>query len=166
MQRHKKFVLSGLTAAIMTVGLLGTTYAYAQGVPGDSSNLVQKIATKFGLKESDVQAVFDQNRAEHQAEREKQYEARLDQLVKDGKITTEQKTLILTKHKELETNRLANMEKMQSLSVSERKAAMETERAKLEDWAKTNNIDVKYVVGFGMGKGHGPWRHHDEATEQ
>lgn len=166
MQKHKKFVLSGLTAVLMTVGLLGTTYAYAHGVPGDSSNLVQKIATKFGLKESEVQAVFDQDREARRAEHETQYVARLDQLVTDGKITQEQKTLLLAKHKELEATRLANREKMQSLSASERKAAIEAERTALEEWASSNNIDIKYLMGFGVGKGHGPWMgHHDEMTE-
>jgi hypothetical protein len=159
MNKTKKVVLSGLTAAILTAGILGTTYAYAQGAPGDSSNLVQEIANKFGLKQSDVQAVFDQDRADQKAQRQQQYEARLTQLVTDGKITADQKSLILAKHKELEENRQSTMEKMKTMSQSERKAAMDADKTALEAWAKQNNIDVKYVMGFGKGGGrggHGP----------
>ena len=134
-------------------GLLGTTYAFAQGVPGDSSNLVQKIATKFGLKEAEVQAVFDQDRTDRHEEMENQYEAKLNLLVTEKKITSEQKTLILAKHKELQANRESSMGKMKALSSSEKKTAMETQRTALEKWAKENNIDVKYVMGFG-GRGH------------
>jgi hypothetical protein len=58
------------------------------------------------------------------------YEERLTQDVTDGKITSEQKELILAKHKELEG-------------------------ATLEAWAKENGINSSYLMGgFGGGK-HG-----------
>ncbi len=122
--------MSGLT--IMGVTLLGTTVAYAQesGSNGNPS-IIQKIAQKFGLNEADVKSVFDQNRADKKAQMETKFEARLDQLVKDGKITDAQKQLIIAKRKEIS-------------------GQTQTGRKGLTDWATINGIDLKYLMG-GMG---------------
>lgn len=135
-----KAILIALILTLAGMGLIGINTVQAQNTnPNPFSTLVQKIADKFGLKKEDVQAVFDQDRADRQIEMEKKYLARLDQLVKDGKITEAQKQLIINKHKERKTIREAN------------KTKMETERKELEDWAKQNNINPQYLFGFGRG---------------
>ena len=84
------------------MGALGVNQVLAQSTTsGPFSNLVQMIADKFNMNKNDVQQVFDQYRLGRRDTMEKNYEAYLDQLVKDGKITQAQKDLILAKHKEI-----------------------------------------------------------------
>lgn len=164
---NKKLLLPLITLAIIGVGLVTSTKVFAQNttMTNHLSNLVDKIAAKFNLNKADVQAVFYQDRKEHQAEMEAKYEERLSQYVTDGKITEAQKALILAKHKELKASRQENRPDLKNMTEEERKAAMEAnktkmdeERKALEDWATQNGIDIKYLMGgFGMGRhGGGP----------
>lgn len=161
---NKKILLTSLAVTILSVGVLTSSQVFAQTTDNPTSSLVQKIADKFGLHKSDVQAVFDQDKSDRKANMEKKSEERLDQAVKDGKITEEQKQLIISKQKELQTTRQTQMQSMQGKSQDEIKAAMEAnkstmeaERKSLEDWAKQNGIDMQYLMGgfghggFGMG---------------
>ncbi|MDB5168867.1 MAG: hypothetical protein JWO41_223 [Candidatus Saccharibacteria bacterium] len=151
-------IATGVTLASLTgAGVVSAATSTSTATDGQSS-LISKIATKFGLKESDVKAVFDANRTAHQAERQAQIEKELTQLVTDGKITADQKTLILNKAKEVQAARQANHTAMQGKTDAERKAAMDAEKTALEQWAKDNGIStdyLKYVSGFG-GRHSGP----------
>jgi hypothetical protein len=121
--------------ALLGAAVVGITSVKAQEVGSQSTTIVQLIANKFSLNQADVQAVFDQHRSDQRAQNLVRYTQMLDQAVTDGKLTTAQKQLILTKHQELQTNR-------------------QTERTALETWAKANNIDPKYLFGgFGQGRG-------------
>lgn len=127
MQIKKSLLIAG---AVTTLGLATTlgVGAYAMGGGGSgggSSELVTKLAQRFNLNQSDVQAVFDEYR---NAEREAEISERLQELVDEGKITTEQKTLIENKLKEVQATR-------------------DQERRALEAWAKEKNINLKYVMG-------------------
>lgn len=165
MNISKKHIAYGSTA-VLTVALLvggGAYTAKAASAPGTHvSDLVQKIAQKFGVPQADVQAVFDADRQEHMQRMQAQAEQRLTDLVTAGKITHAQKDLIVAKQKELEANRQANFEAMKGKTHAERKAAMDAQRTELEAWAKTNGIDLQYLMlGHGMGgRGHhgGMWR--------
>lgn len=156
----KKYAIATLVVTLAGIGLLGSTKALAADTStSPMSSLVQKIADTFGLKTTDVQAVFDQNRAERKAQMEASYSDRLAKLVTDGKITEAQKQLILAKNKELQTKRESVMQSMQGKTQEERKAAMEANRANreaektaLEQWAKQNGIDIQYLMG-GFGRG-------------
>jgi len=158
-----KIVLSLVGLALMGTVLFGAVNTFAQNTVSDQnpmSSLVQKIADKFGLNKDEVQAVFDQNRQEHQAQMQTRFEDQLTQDVKDGKITEAQKQLTLTKRQELQANRQTKMESMRNMTNEERKVAMEKERQETENWAKENGIDLKYLMG-GLG-GHrgfrGEWK--------
>lgn len=160
---NKKILLTGLTVAILGAGVLTSTQVFAQTSNDTTSSIVQKIADKFGLNKSDVQAVFDQEKSDREASMEAKFESQLDQDVKDGKLTDAQKQLIISKRKELESTRQTQMQSMQGKSQDEIKAAMEankatmeSERKSLEDWATKNGIDIKYLMGgFGMRGGMG-----------
>jgi hypothetical protein len=164
---NKKIAMVAIVFTIVGAGLVGSAKVFAQTTNGTDhmSTLVQKIASTFGLKNSDVQAVFDQHRSDRQATMETAFVARLDQAVKDGSITDAQKQLILAKHKELVAKRQADMQVMAGKTVEERKAAKdankttrEAERNALQEWATQNGIDVKFLMsGFAMGdaRGHG-----------
>lgn len=158
MTLKKTHLLALATAAIVAGGILSTTKVSAQTDSADNymSSLVQKIADRFGLNKDDVQAVFDEERKAHMQEMEATYEERLSQWVTDGKITEEQKNLILEKHKELLGNQEEMWHGMKDLTPEERRAKRDEKRAELENWAKENNIDLKYLMFFVKGqRGHG-----------
>src|SRR3989344_63264 len=86
--------------AIILIGatLFAASQVSAQSGYGYGQTLVQKLAQKLGLGESNVQSALDEIRKENQAERQKLFEERLTQAVNDGKITEAQKQAILKKH--------------------------------------------------------------------
>ncbi len=113
---------------------------------------MQKIAQKFGVPQADVQAVFDANKQEHTQYMQAQAEQRLTDLITAGKLTQAQKDLIVAKQKELEANRQVNFESLKGKTPAEHKAAMDAQRTDLEAWAKTNGIDMQYLMmSHGMG---------------
>lgn len=157
MQANK--ILLGATVSAVVIGgvLMGSSRAFAQestSATNPMASLVQKIADKFGLNKDEVQGVFDQSRAEMQQTRQAEYETRLSQLVTDGKITEAQKQLILSKHAEMQAAREKEWGTMKDQTPAERKAAMETRRTALENWATQNGIDTQYLQ-LGQSKGNG-----------
>ena len=155
----KSLVTAGVAAIVAVTGLTGLGMASAATQNNDShpmSGLVSAIAKKFNLKESDVQSVFDANRAEMEAKRDNEVKTELATLVKDGKLTQAQVDAITAKRAELQKTRDANRASMDSKTDAERKAAMEVARAALDKWFSDNGIstDYRYLV-FGGGHGHG-----------
>ncbi len=149
MKKSKRMMF--VTALIAT--MLATGYGASQIYATDTqtqNTLVQMIAQKFGLKETEVETVFNQHRALRQQEMQVLFEQRLTAAVQAGKLTESQKSLIVAKHKEIMANRQSEMEQFRSLSVEERRVAREKRHAELEAWAKQNNIDLQYFMQ-GMG---------------
>src|SRR3989344_1310095 len=109
----KKTILpTMLVLGVIMLGLLSVSYVSAQET-GNYPPIVQKIAEKFGLNESDVQAVFDEERDERHAEMQARWKERLDDLVNEGKITSKQKQALIDKHEEMHNQML----ELQSLSL-------------------------------------------------
>src|SRR5438045_503397 len=101
---NKKALLTVAAVSVLSGGLVVASNAYAQTpTTGQKSipSIASEIADKFHLNTSDVQSVFDNHRQEMQTKRESNYETYLQNLVNSGKITAEQKQLILTKHNEI-----------------------------------------------------------------
>jgi hypothetical protein len=132
-------------ALVAGAGVVGLTHTHAADT-STGKTLVQKIAEKFNLKESDVQTVFDQDRTDHEAEMKQAMADRLTQAVTDGKITADQKQKILDKQQELRTQMEANRDSFKTMTEAERRAAMEKQRTDLEQWAKDNGIDPQYLM--------------------
>ncbi len=148
----KKLVVAAAATAIGLSAVLGVGLASAQSQSSGQSTLVDQIAQKFNLNKNDVQKVFDDNRAEHEAKREQNMKARLDQAVKDGKLTQAQEDQILAKLQEMKTF----MDSLKDKTPEERHAAMKTKHDELIQWAKDNNIPEQYVVRPGGHRGGGP----------
>lgn len=104
--------------------------ALAQDSNGQYTLTIQRLAEKFRLREEDVQSVFESVREERKNQMQKNWEERLDQAVKDGKITEAQKQAILKKQQEFKDKRVQNKED-------------------LEKWVRDNNIDLKTLFPFG-----------------
>lgn len=137
-----------LLTGALAAGSLGFSRVSAQEAD-TYPPIVQKIAERFGLNESDVEDVFDEVHAEHHAEMLANFEDRLSQAVTDGKITEDQKQAILDKHEEFQ----AKMDEIKDMPEDERRAAMEQIHEDMKTWADENGIDIPL---FAMGRGPGP----------
>lgn len=138
--------------AVITTGAYGATKVSAASDSSTShSSLVQKLADTLHVDKSKVQAVFDQNKSDQQANHEKAYEARLAQAVTDGKLTAAQKTLLLAEHNQLKSELTTAM----TGPDANRRAAMDKVRSEGQAWAKANSLDAKWLLGGGFGgRGH------------
>jgi hypothetical protein len=92
MTKKTKIIVS-VSGLLLGVGLFAVGKTYASVLTGNDgqTKLVQMIADKFSLQNSDVQSVFDQFRTDRQTEMEAAYKTQLAQYVTDGKITEDQK---------------------------------------------------------------------------
>jgi hypothetical protein len=143
-------------AAVIGSVVYGTTTVNAASDGSDQrATLIQKLADKLGVDKAKVQAVFDEDRTAREADRQKSYEDRLNQAVKDGKLTEEQKTKVLAKHHELEAKMQAARDTFRDKTEAERHTAMEATRTEIEQWAKDTGIDAKWLMGGGPGMGKG-----------
>lgn len=144
-----------LPIALLTLAgfiVIGATDIYAQNPTGFYPSIVQKLAQKFGLKESDIQSVFDEARNERRSQMLTKFEDRLNKAVKDGKLIEVQKQAILSKHKELQDLKLSNLQNWKNMTPDQRRAEMQKQKQDLQDWAKQNGIDLSYLFG-GFGRG-------------
>ena len=149
----KKIIIPMAAIAVISAGAYGVTkVSAATDTANPQASLVQKLADTFHVDKSKVQAVFDQNKTDRQAASETTYEARLSQAVTDSKLTSAQKDSILAEHKKLQ----AELDAVVAGSGSDRRAAMTKIRTEGQDWAKSANIDAKWLMGGGFGgRGHG-----------
>jgi hypothetical protein len=155
----KQLIALGAITAIGTAGLIGVASASAESgttTTNPMSSLVKALASKFSLKEADVQAVFDADRTAMQQQREADVKSEVAQLVKDGKLTQAQADAINAKRVELEKEREANRTSDQNLTEAERKTKMDEHKATLDQWMKDNGIDSTYAHLLMGGRGHGP----------
>lgn len=121
---NNKIITSAIVLA--TAGALTFGTATVSANMQTDSTFVKTFAQKLGVSEDKVKTALDSMKTDRQSEMQKSLEDRLSQLVKNGKITEAQKTLITNKMKEIKANRSAKKEDLQK-------------------WAKDNNIDLKYL---------------------
>jgi len=157
-----KLLLSTLLLGVLGVGILGASTVRATDTTNWHQNLISKLATKFNVSESAVQSVFDENRKEHQTRMTQNLTERLTQSVKDGKITEAQKQAILDKHAKMQQERESDLQNWQNMTQEQRRAARESRRTEMEQWAQDNNLDLTVLREFlhefggpGMKMGHG-----------
>jgi hypothetical protein len=156
---NKKVVLAMLIVGIFSMGLMRASSIYASDKEENRSSLVRKIATKFGLKESDVQAVFDEEMGSRKSRMKQNFIDRVDQLVKDGKISQEKKDLILKKHDEVESKRDSQRTAFQSMTRGQRLEVQKKEHQEMQEWASANDIDIRLLWNFEGPAARGPNRH-------
>jgi hypothetical protein len=157
MQISKKMLIPMAAVAIVGAGMYGAAQVSAAADTTDPrTSLIQKLADTFHVDKSKVQAVFDEQHTQMQADREKDYEAQLTQAVEGGELTSAQKTSVLAERKKLAAKIEAIMKDDSTDTREERRAAMDKVRTEGQDWAKANNIDAKWLMGGGGGHMHGP----------
>jgi len=150
--KKKKIIIPALALVVLGAGAYGISQAGAESNRMGREAMIQRIAQRFGLNEEEVEKVFEENKSERQAQMKSNYEQMLTEAVSKGELTEEQKQLILAKKEEMWQEREKNREAHMNMSVEERRTEMEKRHAELEQWAKDNGIDIKYLIGMGMGK--------------
>lgn len=73
---------------------------------------------------------------------------RLDQAVKDGKLTQTQRDQIVTKEKELQIF----MQTLKDKTPEERTALVKTKIAEIKQWAADNKLPTEYLVSLAFGE--------------
>ena len=116
--------------------------------------LVKYLADTFHLDQTQVKSAITTYHSQHKADmqqiRDDHMKTRLDQLVKDGKITQEQENAILAELNTLKSK--YSPESMKDLSKDDRKTKFQQMQTEVQTWAKDHNIDPRYLMPeFGMG---------------
>ncbi len=143
--KKKAILATSLASAALAGTLIVGGVAFAQTTNSQPGGLAQAIASKFNLNKDDVQKVIDQ---QHQ-DKLKQH---LDELVKEGKITSDQETKILAKLEEMKPK----METARQISdPAERKKALDALRTEMKQWEKDNNIPAGIIGPRGRMMHHG-----------
>ncbi len=156
---NKKYFLY-IAVPVLALASMGAVYAASPNSQAKNpmSNIVTAIAEKFNLNVSDVQQVFDDNRATMQAERQTEMQQnftdQLNQAITDGKLTQEQADKITAKKAELQSEK----QNLQNGKPEENRETAKAHMDELKQWAEDNNIPLEYfqLGGFGGIKmGHG-----------
>ncbi len=165
MNTKKALLVTGVTTAVGLASIGGvvsaaTSPSTTESAADTKSSLIDRLAERFNLNKSDVEKVFEEERAEREKDRQQKMEQRLAQAVTDGKITEDQKAAILEKHQEMK----AYMESIKDKPRAERKELMHTKMQELRQWAEDNNLEqyVHFLGKPGMAVGHheaGPGDH-------
>lgn len=151
--KRKKIFAAAAIAIGLAAGGIGAANAASNNSPANPmSNLVNAIAQKFNLNTSDVQAVFDQQKAQMDAQMQQAFTDRINAAVTAGKLTQAQADLIIAKQTELKANEAT----FESMPPAQRQAAMKTQIDSLKVWATANNIPEAYLPLGGRGMGRSP----------
>ncbi len=118
-------------------------FGIAQARNGNYPDLIDKLIERFNLDRQEVEQFFEEIHEERMEQAQVYFDGRLDELVEQGKLTEEQKQLIIAKKEEM----CQKMEQMKQLSPEERREAMEQHREEMKTWAEENGIELNYVFG-------------------
>jgi len=144
----KKVVIPAMALSLVAIVYLGSVNKAQAWSFSDGETLVNKIATKFGLKEAEVEAVaseFRYQRAKYRHENmEVRLKARLDDRVSEGVITAQQELALIQKHEELNDK----YDDLYSLSPEDRREVRADMREELDAWAEKNGISMSEVHQF------------------
>jgi hypothetical protein len=150
----KNKILTAILVTIIGTFSFGITQVHAQTSNNPFSGLIQFISQKFGLDQSKVSsAVADyksKQKQNFQLNLEQNEKKRLDTLVSQGNINSNQEQAIITELALLKTK--YNPTNFNNLTAAQRKQQRTQEQTEINAWAKSKNIDPKYILpGFGRG---------------
>ncbi len=153
-ETKNKLMIAAASICLLT-GLYGASVTMASSNLGSREGLVEMLSSKFNLDEKEVEKVLKQhqleNQAEKQAEMKIKLEEKLNQAVTDGKITSDQRTLVLAKRVEMQ-NKINEEVYGWSEKREARREKMENYREEMKQWAEDNGIDAT-LIGLGRRAG-------------
>lgn len=143
LSKNKLATVALVGAGVLALGGVAGTTVLAATTDGEYPTIIQNLATKFGLDPEAVQDVFQETR-------QQKFTEKLDELVADGEITEEQKSMITAKHAQL----MADIDAVREQGLdeeAEREAIRDLHEA-YRDWAEENDIDLP-MKGMRDGRG-------------
>jgi predicted homoserine dehydrogenase-like protein len=151
----RTLILGAGVASIGVAGVVGVTGASALTSTDSStgSSLIDKLVAKFNLNKSEVQAVFDAERTEHQAEMKADRETSLKAALTAGTLTQVQYDYIIKAQAEIDVLMEASGDRESQTDAQ--KSAIKDKMDTLRDWMKEQDLNLK-DLGLGFGRGHGP----------
>jgi hypothetical protein len=162
----KKYLLYVTTSvvALTAIGALAFS-AVSAAAPSTThinpmATLVNALAQRFNLSPTDVQKVFDDQKAQMQSNMQRKTTDRINQAVTAGKLTQDQATKILAKQAELQAQEASFKASLQGKTKAEIQAALKAHMDALQQWAKDNNIPMQYLVMRGFKGIRGGFGHH------
>lgn len=142
----KVFLTAALIALVISFAFPTKTYALwpfdiftKNSSAGNQANFpppIQKIIDKFKLNPDEVQKVIDETRDEKQKQMQSLREQRLEQAVKDGVITEEQKKTLFERWNKMWQEH-------------------QQEREEMQRWREESGIDFEKLAPYGVGFGRG-----------
>jgi hypothetical protein len=167
MKISKAISTVGVGAAIVAGSMLAVNAASAHSIFGGSdenqAEAVSEFAERFNLDESEVQAYFDEKKAERQAEMGAKRAEHIASLVEDGTLSQEQADALTAKQEEMKATRDALRD--QDLTREEIHEKMEEARTEFEAWAEEQGIDLDSIRPE-RGKGHHDHQHSDNQESE
>jgi len=143
MKKSKMIVPAIIFGALVLGGVAYSANALADDTLARRGPNTEALAEKLGVDQSKVDSAMEEIRAERQKERQAEVSSKLDEAVRNGVITADQKQKILDKQAETEGQR-------------------GQKRTEMEQWYKDNGIDfdkLRDYIGFGgSGQGNGGGR--------
>lgn len=160
MKNYKKSLLvAGGVMALGTAGLgVGATASALTSTSGDKqASLIEALAKKFNVDKSEVQKVFDDNRATREAEMKTTRDAALKKALTDKKITQEQYDHIAAAWKDIDTARTAAGDP--TSQTEQQRTDMKKKMDELRTWMQQQNISPETLgITGGFGRHHGGGR--------
>jgi len=132
-----KILLAFLAIALgglMLTGTLWTGKAMTVRAVEPNQSIVDRLVARFNLNQDEVKGVFDEEQQARQEKMQAEMESRLDEAVKDGVITAEQKEALLKKQTEWQ-------EKEKQL------------REEKQKWMEESGIDFEKLAQYRVGLG-------------
>lgn len=143
--------------------VFGIAKVNAQSTIQPYQGLVQAIAQKFNLNQSQVQSVVDQYREQLQASRQQQRQdklkTKLNTLVQQGKITAAQEQSILAEFVKLQGE--YNPANIQNLTRAQRQQEFQKRQQELQSWASSQGIYLSLIRSLGNEAKMGGMMHHE-----
>ncbi len=151
MVHSKKVILPALAiAGLLAVGAISAPTVQAmeseRGLP-----LIQRIAERFGLNESEVEEVFTQYRLERHLVQRDHFAAHLAELVEAGHLTQEQADIIVEKYETMQ----ADHEALMQASPEERDTYCNAHHAEVRAWIEKSGIALPEAMSGRSNRGNG-----------
>ena len=152
----KKLILPAAIAAVGIISFAGLSTVSADNEEtGKFGQMGQRFAQRFGLDQTEVESFLQEDRQAMRQERKEEMQAKSDEklseAVDNGIITEDQKAALIAKREENKPD----MGENRDLSVEEREALRETNKADMESWANDNGIDLEALHEY-LGGPQGP----------
>ncbi|MCK4635770.1 MAG: hypothetical protein KAT32_02810 [Candidatus Moranbacteria bacterium] len=147
--KKSKMIVPALVLGVATIVGVSSFNNVSANEESQYSPIMQKVAEKFNLNQDEVKQVFDENREERRAENKAKADERLSKLVNEGKLTEDQKNVLIAKREEIRQERENSFGEMKDLSPEERKEKRQEHQEEMKKFFEEQGIDHDALMGDG-----------------